>query len=208
MLVVVLLAASIAVGALVNVTGVLQPEPTSEGELAQVDASQERIPDRPREVVTTGHVTANGTVDVVNVTVTQSAPGDGSISLVNTTVTWFTGDDSYTLVADDTDGEFGRFEIEPIRDANGSAPSGTRLDEPGDRFAFVFHLDTPGEGDARSTGADDADRSGESGDTPAQPNALEPGDTATIKLNTEVGTTTIVRIVVPESVDGEESVPL
>ncbi|MEZ3114367.1 hypothetical protein RYH80_00300 [Halobaculum sp. MBLA0147] len=206
--VVLTVAASVAVGALVNVSGVLQPEPTPDGELAQVDAPPDQIPDRPREVATTGHVTANGTVDVVNVTVTQSAPGDGYISLANTSVTWVTGNDSYTLVTDDTDGEFGRFEIRPIRDADGSVPTTTRLDDPGDRFAFVFALDTLGEGDARSTGGDDAAGAGGSGDAPAQPNALEPGDEVTIELTTEAGTTTVIRFVVPESLDGEESVPL
>jgi flagellin FlaB len=37
---------------------------------------------------------------------------------------------------------------------------------------------------------------------------LEPGDTATIRVNTESGATSIIRIQVPQSLSGEESVEL
>jgi flagellin FlaB len=37
---------------------------------------------------------------------------------------------------------------------------------------------------------------------------LEPGDTVTLRINTESGATSVIRIQVPQSLSGEESVEL
>jgi flagellin-like protein len=168
------LVAAIAAGVLINTAGVLQSQSELTGE-----QSSEQVSNRLQEVATIGNVTADGTVDWVNVTVTP-APASGPVSLNNTTITWSGPSGSFQLtrgwdasdLANDVivlSGE--EFGFKPVRDAGGSE---TVLNDPDDRSTLVISPVT-------------------------FTDALEGGDEVTLKINTQAGATMTIRVVVPEA---------
>jgi flagellin FlaB len=142
-------------------------------------------------------VTGTGTVQddrVVQVALTvKRAPDAGTIDLRETTVSW----DGYTLAHDGVEADDdpdGRFRVDPVADSDGSAPV---LNDDADRFTLVFDL-----GDA-TTEASEWESSAYPFGSP-----LEEGEVAEPDLTTGSGGTTTVRLVVPETLAGAESVNL
>jgi flagellin-like protein len=204
------LVAAIAAGVLINTAGFLQSKSQSTGE-----QSSAQVSDRLQEVVTTGNVTAdhannpagpdnlqdaisNGTVDIVNVTVTL-APGADELDLENTTVSWIGPDGTTQLQPDVSDFKVaqdqtnlgqegttwpaGTYKYAVVKDADDTAPV---LNDADDRMKLVFNSSLVGTG----------------GDT------LQPGEEVTIKINTASGASTTIRFSVPESLEQKSAVEL
>ncbi|MFC6786855.1 archaellin/type IV pilin N-terminal domain-containing protein [Halobaculum halobium] len=171
------LVAAIAAGVLINTAGFLQSKSQETGQ-----QSTKQVSDRLQEVVTTGNVT-DGTVDKVNVTVTQ-APGSGEIDLENVTITWVGPEGTFILNHENASTDVdSKFYTSFVKNAGGSP---TVLNDPDDRFNIEFRLDN---GDGK-------------------PDKLNEGDEVTIKINTMAGATTTIRFTVPESLDGQGGVEL
>jgi len=169
------LVAAIAAGVLINTAGFLQSKSQETGQ-----QSSKQVSDRVQEVVTVGNVTDSGTIDKVNVTVTQ-APGAGEIDLVNATINWIGSSGTYTLVHSDTGASGWTFQTYAVKDTDGDS---TVLNDADDRHNIEFVLD--------GTGA----------------SALTEGDEATIKINTMAGATTEIRFTVPQSLGQKSAVEL
>jgi|APHM01.1.fsa_nt_gi archaeal flagellin N-terminal-like domain len=178
------LVAAIAAGVLINTADFLQSKSQEMGE-----QSTQQVSNRLQEVVTTGNVTNDEKIDLVNVTVTQ-APGAGEIDLQNATVTWVGPDGTYQLIGNKTAtaenlsaGPSNEFAISTVKYADDSTPV---VNDPDDRFVLVF-------------------------DVPAFNNdgtGLEEGEAVTVQINTLSGSTTAVRFTVPESIGNTDAVEL
>jgi flagellin FlaA/flagellin FlaB len=169
------LVAAIAAGVLINTAGFLQSKSEATGQ-----QSTQQVSNRLQEVVTTGSVAGNDSIDTVEVTVSQ-APGAGEIDLTNATITWIGPDGTYTLTHDTIGTGDGNFSVSQVKDADGSSPV---LNEPDDRLTVQFDLTT------------------------GPLSALAEGEEVTIKINTMSGSTTTIRFVVPESLGSKSAVEL
>ncbi|MFC7095940.1 archaellin/type IV pilin N-terminal domain-containing protein [Halobaculum marinum] len=179
------LVAAIAAGVLVNTAGFLQSKAADTGE-----RSVAQVSDRLQVVVATGNVNpdgsadgiADGTVDAVNVTVTQ-APGAASIDLRNATVSWIGPAGTHTLTHENASEPGYSFGTTPIKAVN----SDPVLDTPDDRFSIDIALGAAGS---------------------AGPDRLDAGQEARLVINTRDGARVTVYLTVPDSVDGRSSVEL
>ena len=142
--------------------------------------SSQQVTNRLDVISVYGNVdTANDTLQTVNLTV-KMAPGADAINLDNVTIEWVGPDGAAFLTnASTTEGD-GDFHLSTIKDADDSAPA---LSSPDDRIEIGVNLST-----------DLA--------------ALDPGDSATIKLTTMSGGTTEVRIQVPQALGDAKAVEL
>ena len=93
------LVAAIAAGVLINTAGLLQTQAEATGQ-----ETQQQVSDRIQIQSATGNVTADGTVDKVNVSVTKS-PGAGDIDLANVTFEFVTNDavNTNVMLADNSE---------------------------------------------------------------------------------------------------------
>ncbi|MXR41837.1 flagellin [Halobaculum sp. WSA2] len=175
------LVAAIAAGVLINTAGFLQSKSQETGQ-----QSSKQVSDRVQEVATVGNVTDSGTIDIVNVTVTQ-APGAGEIDIQNATVTWIGPSGTYQLTSTtqnysstDIQNASNVFSYSVVKDSDGSE---NVLNDADDRLNLVF-------------------------DTSTFTNELNEGEEVTVKVNTMAGATTSIRFTVPESLGNKEAVEL
>ncbi|QGX96462.1 flagellin [Haloplanus rallus] len=209
------LVAAIAAGVLINTAGFLQTQSEQTGQ-----QSSAQVTDRLEPVSKTGNVSYYNTSDNVTLTeseantslsntslavnevsmVVQKAPGASDINMSATTFELIapngtdrfaftnetainrseaTGPDDRTRALQDDDNSL-----------NESRGSGLILNSRTDRLVVTINMTALDYNDAFSNGP------------------LEPGETATLRINTESGATSIIRIQVPQSLSGEESVEL
>jgi flagellin-like protein len=144
------------------------------------EQSSQQVTDRLEPVTKTGTVNSE-TVDEVTLVI-QKSPGAGDIDTDNVTVEFIGPSGVTRLVSPNASNPGGKstFTVNSLKDADGSLPV---LNDPDDRFELVLAL----------------------GGTPP---ALNPGEEATVRITTESGATTIVRLQVPESLSGENAVTL
>ncbi|WP_246987134.1 flagellin [Halorientalis marina] len=174
-----------------------------ESEADEGDDEETETTTQPRQQVTNrlqvfaaaGSNIENGTVGTVNLTVGK-APGADDIDLRDVTVQWVDDSGTYDVVApsveaDAVDGYFG---VAAVKDDDGSAPL---VNGPDDRMVLTMDI-----------GSDDlaVDDSGRGAGAFGE--RLEAGESATLRLTTENGASTTVRLVVPESLKGREAVTL
>jgi flagellin FlaB len=212
------LVAAIAAGVLINTAGFLQ---TQSEETGQQSSSQ--VTDRLEPVSKTGNVSAydsynqttessltpyadgNNTNVSLRVTemsmVVQKAPGAEDINISATT---------FELIGPDGTDRF------PF--TNGTAVNRTGATGPNDRTRALQDNDNSLDASAANPGIILNSRTdrlvvtlnftalAQSDDFVTEP--LESGETATLRINTESGATSIIRIQVPQSLSGEESVEL
>ena len=219
------LVAAIAAGVLIDTAGFLQSSAQETG-----SESSKQVSDRVQVVITTGavgNVTAKVdrgapsdvaeseegaiTEDVVtslNVTLTQ-APGGSEIDLRNATITYIGPDGTQQLTGvnrterTNVNPQNGTFGIKPVKDADNSAPV---INDPDDRIALVLYFET-----AAVNTSDSLTQPSDSLEDPASAgfaSALSEGEAATIKINTQSGATTTVRVTVPQSLTNTESIEL
>ncbi|RCU46031.1 flagellin [Haloplanus salinus] len=226
------LVAAIAAGVLINTAGFLQTQSEQTGQ-----QSSSQVTDRLEPVSKTGNVSvynstyinsSNGNVvspDDDNATIVGVESGSGeNLSATNQSLAV----NEISMVVQKSPG---------ASDINMSATTFEFVGPDGtDRYAFtnetvVNKTDSTGPDDRTRTLQDDDDSLNESRGNGLILNSrtdrlvvsldlvkavnsgfvngpLEPGDTATIRVNTESGATSIIRIQVPQSLSGEESVEL
>jgi flagellin FlaB len=165
------LVASIAAGVLINTVGLAgsSGDPTGESPTGRVLVISQ-----------TGVADDDGTVGVVNLTVT-TAPGTDPIDLRDVTVTWVGPDGAYNLASAGGSGGSGdgTFAITSVRDPNDGGPV---LDEAGDRKVLTVDVGDGTVPGVQPVGAD-----------------LGPGDMVSLTLTTGDGTSTTTRLAVPRS---------
>ncbi|KOX93496.1 archaellin/type IV pilin N-terminal domain-containing protein [Haloarcula rubripromontorii] len=175
------LVAAIAAGVLINTAGFLQSSAEETGQ-----QSSDQVTNR-LEVVTTVGTVDGGAVDTVEVTV-KRAPGAANIDLGSTIAQWVSSDGSYDLTQG-ASADSSTFSVSDVQDDDNSISSSNVLNDPADRAKLTFSAnDIIGDGTA-GTG-------------------LSEGATATVRLNTQSGGTSTVRLVVPETLSGNSAVTL
>jgi len=184
LLVALLLLAAIAAGVFLNVSQVFQGQSEETGE-----AVREQLTGEVSVVATTGNVTTvDGTTGVDRVRFIITVGGSGQrLAIDETLVVWAGPDGSYQLTAAadpdnpaSIDGSEFAYVVE--QDNDGSAPI---VNARSDRIAVVVRVG--------SFGTDAV---------------VEPGDAVSVTFVTPDGSQTVVRISVPQSVSGRDSVVL
>ncbi|AXG06850.1 flagellin [Haloplanus rubicundus] len=201
------LVAAIAAGVLINTAGFLQTQSEQTGQ-----QSSAQVTDRLEPVSKTGNVSAydynnnsiRGSVAVNNDTslavdnvsmVVQKSPGASDINMSATT---------FELIGPDGTDRFAftngtainktRGDVRSLQDddnsLNTTRDAGLILNSRTDRLVVTINMTA-----LDQNGAYDND-------------PLEPGETLTLRVNTESGATSIIRIQVPQSLNGEKSVEL
>ena len=209
------LVAAIAAGVLINTAGFLQTQSEQTGQ-----QSSAQVTDRLEPVSKTGNVSYYNTSDNVTLTesqanmalnntslavnevsmVVQKAPGASDINMSATTFEFVgpDGTDRFAFTNESvvnrstaTDSEDRTRALQDDDDSlNESRADGLILNSRTDRLVVTLDLN-------------------ETANTnPFVNSPLEAGETATIRINTESGATSIIRITVPQSLSGEESVEL
>ena len=173
------LVAAIAAGVLINTAGFLQTQSEQTGE-----QSSQQVTDRLEPVTKTGGVSGSDTINSVTLVI-QKAPGASDIDTDNATIEYVGPDGTTRIVSPNasTSGSFATFSVTALKDSDNSMPV---LNDPDDRFELTVTTDGSG----------------------SNPAALNPGEEATLRISTESGATTIVRIQGPDSLSGESAVSL
>lgn len=138
------------------------------------------------EVTSVGFI-HEGVIDKVKLTV-RLAPGSGDVNLNRVTIQWVNADGSWKLVSSssgDLTNADGAFTISSLRDNDTSISDNQTLNSQVDRAIMTIGLD----------GSDDSIES-----------ILDPGQTVEVTIITESGGETILKLVVPESLEGKTDV--
>jgi flagellin FlaB len=193
------LVAAIAAGVLINTAGFLQSSAEETGQ-----QSSDQVTNR-LEVVSAVGTQINSdenSVDLIELTV-RKAPGAGNIDLGATTLQMVHSSGSYDLTyggtgADSTQdaGEAPNstyFNVSTVQDDDTSIEDSQVLNDPSDRATIYVDAD---------------DIIGDSDDQSYDGNGLSEGSTATIRINTQSGGTTELRVVVPETLSSDSAVSL
>jgi archaellin len=182
------LVAAIAAGVLINTAGFLQTQSEQTGE-----QSTQQVTDRLEPVSKTGIVSGDDKIETIELTV-QKAPGASDINVSSATLE-FVGPDGTSRIAMNTEGsgpldgsssKTGGFEkVADEQESINNEPY--ILNNEADRLVIKLDVDEFS--------------------NPAQTN-LEPGEEATIRINSQSGSTSVIRIQVPQSLSGENAVAL
>jgi flagellin-like protein len=183
------LVAAIAAGVLINTAGFLQTQAEQTGE-----QSSDQVTDRLEPVETTGNVSNGSFVRSVDF-VLQKAPGASDINVSKATLT-FTGPDGTFRheVSNSTN-----FNYSSFQDSDGSlAGTGSSeiLNDESDRLVLTYILSINLTGNVQPDSY-----------APTHGN-ITSGQTAEVEITTQSGSSTIIQINAPQSLDGEESVTL
>jgi len=181
------LVAAIAAGVLINTAGFLQSSAEETGQ-----QSSDQVTNRLEVVnsVGTNIDSSNSEVDTVEVTV-KKAPGAANIDIGSTISQWVDSTGSYDLTVNENDAstvDQDNFAVSTVQDDDSSITTSQVLNDPSDRATLEYDV----------TAIHNS----------ANGNGLGEGETATIRLNTQSGGTTTVRLVVPETLSGNSAVTL
>ena len=177
------LVAAIAAGVLINTAGFLQTQAEQTGE-----QSSDQVTDRLEPVETTGTVENGDNVTEVDF-VLQKSPGASDINVSKATFTITGPNGTFRHEVSNN----ANFSYDSFQDSDGSLEGdGTSeiLNDESDRLVLTYLLN--GSAPASST-------------THAN---LTAGQTAEVEITTQSGSTSIIQLTVPQSLDGEESVSL
>jgi flagellin-like protein len=202
------LVAAIAAGVLINTAGFLQTQSEQTGQ-----QSSAQVTDRLEPISKTGNVsyynstdqivmndsTANASFSNTSLAVNevsmviQKSPGANDINMSATTFEFVgpDGTDRFAFTNETAVNETRKLQDDDTSLDADTGNSGFVLNSRTDRLVITLNM----------TGFDQ--------DTNTFVNGpLEPGEEATLRINTESGATSIIRIQVPQSLSGEESVEL
>jgi len=189
------LVAAIAAGVLINTAGFLQSSAEETGQ-----QSSDQVTNRLEVVNAVGTQIDSGsnTIALVELTV-RKAPGAGNIDLGSTTLQMVHSSGSYDLTHGLDDGDLSdapnstHFNTSTIQDDDTSISTSQVLNDPSDRATIYVDAD---------------DIIGGNNDETNDGNGLSEGSTATIRVNTQSGGTTELRLVVPETLSSDSAVTL
>jgi flagellin-like protein len=180
------LVAAIAAGVLINTAGFLQTKSEQTGQ-----ESTQKVTERLEPVSKTANVTDSNTVDEIDI-VLQQSPGAGDINVSAATLELTGPDGTYriSLKGAGPDLTSAAADFTELQDDDesinvGSTPYSVILNDPKDQAVLTINV---------------------SGGNGLGSNEFEPGTEATLRLNTESGSTSIIQVRVPESLSGENSV--
>jgi flagellin FlaB len=189
------LVAAIAAGVLINTAGFLQSSAEETGQ-----QSSDQVTNRLEVVNAVGTQIDSdaSTVDLIELTV-RKAPGAGNIDIGTTTLQMVHSSGSYDLTysSDEAGGQIADnndFNLTTVQDDDSSITDSQVLNDPSDRAVIYVNAD--------AVISDSTDPGTSSG------NGLAEGSTATIRINTQSGGTTELRLVVPETLSGDSAVSL
>jgi flagellin FlaB len=198
------LVAAIAAGVLINTAGFLQSSAEETGQ-----QSSDQVTNRLEVAGAVGTQIDEGsnTIGMIEITV-RKAPGAGNIDLGATTIQLVHTSGSFDLTEGshfDDSGSFqpgnapnqSFFNATTIQDDDSSISDSSVLNDPSDRATIRVDME-----DILTDTAD----SGSTGN--GAPDGLEEGETATIRLNTQSGGTTELRLVAPETLSQNSAVSL
>jgi flagellin FlaB len=201
------LVAAIAAGVLINTAGFLQSSAEETGQ-----QSSDQVTNR-LEVTNTVGIQINNdenTVGLIELTV-RKAPGAGNIDMGATSLQLVHSSGSYDLIygpGDSNNPQDGseapnatHFNVSTVQDDDTSITDSQVLNDPSDRATIYVDMDDI------MAGYDDTDADQENtNDDPVA--GLGEGETATIRVNTQSGGTTELRLVVPETLSSDSAVSL
>jgi len=199
------LVAAIAAGVLINTAGFLQTQSEQTGQ-----QSSAQVTDRLEPVSKTGNVSYYNSSDQVVVSddlaqpslsntslavnevsfVIQKSPGASDINVSATTFELIGPDGTDRFPFTNTTAVNQTTVLQDDDSSLSTTSSGQILNSRTDRLVVTLNMTALAQESTFSNGP------------------LETGDTATIRINTESGATSIIRIQVPQSLSGEESVEL
>lgn len=190
------LVAAIAAGVLINTAGFLQTKSEQTGEEAT-----KQVTNRLEPVTKTGKIDANDQVHALEF-VLQKSPGadDINVSSVSVELLGPDGVDRLSPISDGVPGQGGNISITAIQDDDDSL-SGTSskiLNSRKDRVVLNVSLRLLGSNKDGAGGTDN----------PGNNDEMEPGQSAVIRINSEGGSTSIIRIQLPQSLSGKKAIEL
>jgi len=208
------LVAAIAAGVLINTAGFLQSQSEETGQ-----QSSQQVTNRLQVQTATGLVTgADGTNQVGAVElITTKAPGAEDIDLTGVTVQWVDDSGTYDIVHDKSfDSQDGAFDHIAVKDEDNSLDddsSAPVINSPDDRARLLFDLAgndningnefaSVTQGDGNSLWDDSA------GDHTFRGTPIEEGGNAQLRITTQSGATSTLRLTVPTSLSGKSAARL
>jgi flagellin FlaB len=215
------LVAAIAAGVLINTAGFLQSQSEETGQ-----QSSEQVTNRLQIQTATGLVTGNDNENAIGAVemIATKAPGAQDIDLEGVTVQWVDDSGTYDVVHDNVfDSQDGAFDHIAVKDEDGSLDDGTNdgsattdtapvINSPDDRARLVFDIGESDDGTLGGSGttlfsvsSDDVHNYRTEGGSPA---GLDEGETAQLRITTQSGATSTVRLTVPESLSGKSAASL
>jgi len=176
------LVAMIAAGVLINTAGFLQSSAEETGE-----QSSSQVTDRLQVVSVVGEDISSNSVGTVKVTV-KRAPGADNIDLGTTIAQWVDDSGAFDLTHDQDASALGdltatTFMSGDLQDDDTSISTSAVPNDPADRAILTFDADSISGG-------------------------ISEGETVTVRLNTQSGGTTTVRISAPATLSGKSAVSL
>jgi flagellin-like protein len=142
--------------------------------------STSKVTERVEPVSKTGNVTDSDTIDTVDL-VLQQSPGAGDINVSAATIELVGPSGTNRINVSGSDAA----NFDPLQDDDSSLATGSYiLNDPKDQVVLTLNLTKSDLGGAE----------------------FDPGAEATIRINTESGSTSIIQVRVPQSLSGENSV--
>jgi flagellin FlaB len=176
-------------GMLVNTAGFVQSTAEETGQ-----RSAEQVTNRLQVVSAVGTDIANERIGAVELVV-KKAPGAADIDLSSLTMQWLSRDGAVALVPTSAgpSGSTETFGVDAIKDPDGSIADGLVLNDTADRARIRLDVGDRDSVDGVDTSAVDA---------------LEPGESVTVRVTTRSGGETTLRLTVPQSLSGKAAVAL
>lgn len=153
----------------------------TDGTATETTGADSDVTNRLAVINTVGSVDGDS-ISSVEVTVGRG-PESGETDLSQTTISWVGSSGSYTLTSESSGTGDANFSVAAVQDEDGSIEDDGVLNDDADRAMVTIDLDAFGA-------------------------TLEEGSTATAQLTTPSGGSTELRIVVPETLSGQDAVSL
>jgi flagellin FlaB len=219
------LVAAIAAGVLINTAGFLQSQSEETGQ-----QSSQQVTNRLQVQTATGLVSnldGENSVGAVELIATK-APGAEDIDLTGVTVQWVDDTGTYDIVHDKVwDGQDGAFDHLAVKDQDDSlddASSAPVINNPDDRARLLFDINqddtqsngvfydggviTQGDSDELWNGNPDRTDTYSGGSHTFRNSAIPEGSNAQLRITTQSGATSTVRLTVPTSLSGKSAASL
>jgi flagellin FlaB len=210
------LVAAIAAGVLINTAGFLQSQSEETGQ-----QSSQQVTNRLQIQTATGLVTTDdpdNTIGGVEMIATK-APGAEDIDLTGVTVQWVDDSGTFDLVHDEAfnsqDGAFDHVAVKDEDDSLDDDDSKPVINSPDDRARLLFDINDNDNDNSEEFAVISKDQGSKTGlwsasgtDHTFRDSAIEEGGSAELRITTQSGATSTVRLTVPTSLSGKSAATL